>query len=697
MTRNRGLIISNVISTLIRKAARPALSLPRLIKCLIVLAVDISLCVLTVWLAFYLRLGEFFTLSGQVFWAGVISIAIALPIFVAFGLYRAIFRYSGLRAIYTLVRGIMAYGLLYSFAITVIGVTGIPRTVGIIQPLLLFVVLAFSRAVARYLLDWVNSTHEQVSVSQRALIYGAGKAGRQLASAFDSNSEMYIVGFLDDDDSLHGRVLNGQPIFSPNDLSDLIESKAISHILMAIPSISRRRRLEILGQLSVHQIAIRTLPSLTDLAEGRASISDLKDLDINDLLGRSPVTPDNLLLSKGITGRVVLVTGAGGSIGSELCRQIIKFNPEKLLLVDISEFALYAIHIELEEVLKELGGRDVVRIVPLLASVQDENRMREIMNAWLPQTVYHAAAYKHVPLVEHNLLEGVKNNVIGTLITAQVAIEKDVSDFVLISTDKAVRPTNVMGASKRLAELCIQALYAKQAPKMTNEESGARSRSIEPKHTMKTKMSMVRFGNVMDSSGSVIPKFRKQIRDGGPITLTHPEITRYFMTIPEAAQLVIQAGAMAKGGDVFLLDMGDSVKIADLARRMIELSGFSVRDEAKPDGDVDIVITGLRPGEKLYEEPVLGEDPQPTEHPAIQRARDPFIPWHQLKVDLETLNILIGQNDVIAILALLQKLVSGYAPSDEVVDWVFIEQPRKANGIDEPEGLSTRFEPSEPN
>jgi FlaA1/EpsC-like NDP-sugar epimerase len=663
-------------------ASRPVLILPRYAKRMIALSVDISLCVLTVWLAFYLRLGELVTLSGPAFWAVAIAVVIALPIFVISGLYRAIFRYSGFPAMFAVARAIAVYGLLYASAITAIGVAGIPRTVGLIQPLLLFFAIGGSRALARYWLGGIHQSQLQIAALPRTLVYGAGSAGRQLASALENSFEMRVAGFLDDDDRLHGHVLNGQPIFSPDDLGELIESKGVTHVLMAMPSASRRRRNEILKKMSGHHVAVRTLPSLTDLAEGRVTTSDLRDLDIDDLLGREAVASNHILLAKNISARVVLVTGAGGSIGGELCRQIIKLKPEKLLLVDISEFALYAIHSELEGIREASGDHNTTRIVPLLASVQDEERMREIMDTWLPETVYHAAAYKHVPLVEHNLAEGVKNNVIGTLTTAQVAIEKGVSDFVLISTDKAVRPTNVMGASKRLAELCLQALYALQAQQSADKGSKKTSQGTSPTQSSKTKLSMVRFGNVLDSSGSVIPKFRKQIRDGGPITLTHPEITRYFMTIPEAAQLVIQAGAMAKGGDVFVLDMGESVKIADLARRMIELSGLSVRDEARPDGDIEIVITGLRPGEKLYEELMLGDDPKPTMHPKIQRAQDPFIPWHELEVDLETLKVLLSHNNVEVILTMLQKLVTGYQPNDEVVDWVFSEQVRQSNGTD---------------
>ena len=670
----------------IREASYPLVSLPRYAKRIIVLSVDISLCVLTVWLAFYLRLGDFVTLSGPALWAVAIAVAIALPIFVVSGLYRAIFRYSGIPAIFAVARALAVYGLLFASIITAIGVTGVPRTLGVIQPLLLFFAIGGSRALARYWLGDIYRSKLQIAALPRALVYGAGSAGRQLVSALENSFEMRVVGFLDDDDRLHGQILNGQPIFSPHDLGDLIEAKSITHVLMALPSASRRRRNEILKIVSNYQVAVRTLPSVTDLVEGRVTTSDLRDLDIDDLLGREAVTPNHILLAKNISARVVMVTGAGGSIGGELCRQIINLKPEKLLLVDISEFALYAIHSELEEIREASSDRNPVRIVPLLASVQDEERMREIMDTWLPATVYHAAAYKHVPLVEHNLTEGVKNNVIGTLITAQVAIEKGVPDFVLISTDKAVRPTNVMGASKRLAELCLQALYALQARQVTSDAIAA-SPGVKRKKTTKTKLSMVRFGNVLDSSGSVIPKFRKQIRDGGPVTLTHPGIIRYFMTIPEAAQLVIQAGAMAKGGDVFVLNMGEPVKIAELARRMVELSGLSVRDEANPDGDIEIVITGLRPGEKLYEELMLGDHPQPTMHPKIQRAQDPFIPWDDLEVDLETLKILVSHNNVEMILAILQKLVGDYQSSDEVVDWVFSEQIRQNNGIDDPDKL----------
>ena len=638
------------------KLVVPLLGLPRAAKRFVALSVDIGLCVLTVWLAYYLRLGEFVALSGAALWAVGASIGIALPIFILSGLYRAIFRYSGWPALLAVARAVGIYSLLYASIFTAIGLAGVPRTVGIIQPILLLLFVGASRALARV---WLGDQYLSIlkhASRPKVLIYGSGKTGRQLAAAMANSHEMQVVGFLDDDDRLHGHVLNGQRIYNPADLDNLATTLNIRDVLLAMPRLSRRRRNEILGQIRVAKVAVRTLPSVTDLAQGKVSISDLRELDVDDLLGREPVMPNHILLAMNVRSKVVMVTGAGGSIGSELCRQIVAVGPNKLLLIEQSEFALYGIHQELEE---KLAGREIV-LVPLLASVQDNERMHEIMSTWHPDTVYHAAAYKHVPLVEHNPAEGIKNNVLGTLKIAQAAIENGVSDLVLISTDKAVRPTNIMGASKRLAEMALQAMAA------TNPC---------------TKCSMVRFGNVLGSSGSVVPKFRQQIRDGGPITLTHPEITRYFMTIPEASQLVIQAGAMAKGGDVYVLDMGQSVKIMDLARRMIELSGLTVKDEQNPDGDIEIEITGLRPGEKLYEELLIGDNPKPTTHSRIMKAHEEFIPWAELEGQLRSLEMALNLNDVGVIRLMMGKLVVGYTPSDEIVDWVYLEQEAEAQAL----------------
>ena len=644
----------NTLHKTLLPLARPMLAMPRSAKRLLALTVDMGLCILTVWLAYYLRLGVFVSLSGKSLYAVAASVGIALPIFVVSGLYRAIFRYSGWPALVAVAKAVGIYGVLYSALFTAIGFAEIPRTVGIIQPILLLLFVGASRALARW---WLSDQYVSIlnrAARPKALIYGAGTTGRQLAAAMQSSHAMQVVGFLDDDDRLHGHLLNDLPIYKPGDLSALVGTLGIRDVLLAMPSIGRARRNQILAEMRLAHVAVRTLPSVTDLAQGKATVSDLHELDIDDLLGREPVSPNHLLLSKNTSTKVVLVTGAGGSIGSELCRQIMRMQPATLLLVEQSEFALYVIHQELEQVRQATNGAgSVTTIVPLLASVQDPDRLNEIMATWKPDTVYHAAAYKHVPLVEHNPAAGVKNNVLGTLHAAQAASRHGVSDFVLISTDKAVRPTNIMGASKRLAEMVLQALAAGSTG---------------------TRFTMVRFGNVLGSSGSVVPKFRQQIRDGGPITLTHPDITRYFMTIPEAAQLVIQAGAMAKGGDVFVLDMGQSVRIMDLAKRMVELSGLTLRDEAHPEGDIAIEITGLRPGEKLYEELLIGDNPKSTSHARIMKAHEDFLSWSVLAPALQALEISLQANDVAAIRQQMAVLVSGYIPNAEIVDWVYMAQ-----------------------
>ncbi len=633
---------------MLKDFTRPVLAMPRFAKRLIALLVDSSLAVVTIWLALYLRLGEFYAITGPYLTAALLAIGLGLPVFVVFGLYRAIFRYAGWPALLAVSKACAVYGLLFSSVVTVMGIDGVPRTIGIIQPLLMLMAVGASRLVARFWLGGLYRQQLMRAALPKVLIYGAGNAGRQVAVAMAHSHELQIVGFLDDDDRLHGHVLNGLPIYNPEDLPALVDSQAIHAVLLAMPSISRRRRNEIIESIRPIKVSVRTLPALGELAQGKVSMADLRELDIDDLLGREAVAPNTILLGKNVSGRVVLVTGAGGSIGSELCRQIARLHPATLLIVEHSEYALYQIHQELEPLLVEAESR----LVPLLASVRDVERMHGIMATWRPDTVYHAAAYKHVPLVEHNPCEGVRNNVFGTLVTAQAARTNGVADFVLISTDKAVRPTNIMGASKRLAEMTLQALAA---------QGGG------------TKFTMVRFGNVLGSSGSVVPLFRRQIREGGPVTLTHPEINRFFMTIPEAAQLVIQAGAMARGGDVFVLDMGQPVRIIDLARRMIELSGLEVRDEANPDGEIEIAITGLRPGEKLYEELLIGDNPQPTSHPRIMKANEDFLPWARLETKLDALAQAIDSSDVAALRLLLEQLVVGYTPSGDIVDWVHLE------------------------
>lgn len=631
---------------------QPLIELPRSAKRIILITADAALCALAVWLAFYLRLNEWVAFSGRLLPAVIGSLLLAIPIFVLMGVYRAISRYAQDAVLTLLIVANLSYGLIYALIFTTYGVPGVPRTIGLLQPALLFVLMVTLRVGARYALGAKRQIGSGESSRPRVLIYGAGNSGRQLAAALTNRGEMTVVAFLDDNPQLQGATINGIRVRKPKSLAELTKQFSVTDVLLAIPSASRARRNEILASLRHAGVAVRTLPDLMQVARGETGGETVQELDIRDLLGRDPVTPNEDSMRQNIAGRVVMVTGAGGSIGSELCRQIIINKPAKILLFDSSEFALYAIHGELERTIDLAGdGSDAVELIPLLGSVQDSDRVREVVNCWRPDIVYHAAAYKHVPLVEHNLVQGVLNNSFGTLIVARACVALEVPRFVLISTDKAVRPTNVMGASKRLAEMILQAMH----------EEGS-----------KTRFSMVRFGNVLGSSGSVVPLFRRQIAEGGPITITDERITRFFMTIPEAAQLVIQAGTMASGGEVFVLDMGEPVKIADLARNMIELSGFTVRDEDNPYGDIELKVVGLRPGEKLYEELLIEDAPIQTEHPRIRKAMEGFMPMEQLKVKLRILEDLLRQSDAGAIRKLLCELVPEFAPTSELVDWVAV-------------------------
>ena len=649
--------------------------MPRLAKRGLVLCIDAALCVFTVWVAFYLRLGDFLPLTSTPLWTPGIavfaSLIFAIPIFIVSGLYRAIFRYNGLPALMAVSKAMFIYGLLFASVFTVIGVQGVPRTIGLIQPVLLLFFVGVSRMFARFWLGGLYLDILSKTKQPQVLIYGAGTAGRQLALAMANSRDMRVIGFLDDDTRLHGSLLNELPIYNPLELNVLTASLSITDVLLALPGASREHRNSVLTKLAEYKLAVRNLPDIADIASGRISLSDLRELDIDDLLGREPVKPDEHLLNKNTIGQTVMVTGAGGSIGSELCRQIYKIRPKILLLVDMSEFALYQIHQELENTRQAEPShtdysvtQDSLRIIPLLASVCDETLINAIMSTWRPDTVYHAAAYKHVPLVEHNPGEGVFNNVWGTMVCAMAAGRHGVKNFVLISTDKAVRPTNVMGASKRLAEMFLQALAEKNLKERSTDQA--------------TCFSMVRFGNVLGSSGSVVPLFREQIKNGGPVTLTHQDIMRYFMTIPEAAQLVMQACAMGDGGDVFVLDMGEPVRIFDLALKMIELSGLSLRNESKPDGDIEIAITGLRPGEKLFEELLIGDNPMPTKHQRIIKAQEEFLDLEVLMEYLDQLRTSIEQNNVAELRKILKTLVPGYEPQAELVDWIYLEQQKQS-------------------
>ncbi|WP_379548586.1 polysaccharide biosynthesis protein [Qipengyuania sp. DSG2-2] len=631
------------------------LNLPRSAKRALALAVDITICVFSVWLAVYLRVGYWVPFFGMQLHPAVVSVVLALPLFVVFGLYRAIFRYAGAEAFFAIGRAVLIYSIPFAIIYTLIGVQGVPRTIGLIQPILLFLMVSGSRLLARMLFEESYTALFVGDKPTRVLIYGAGRAGRELAGAIATAREMQLVGFVDDDTSLTGSTLRGVTIYAPDALADVIERRKVDDVLLAMPQATRVRRSEVLQALRPLPVHVRTLPSMVDIARGTISVGDLREPGIEDLLGRSQIPPDQALLTKNITGKVVMVTGAGGSIGSELCRQILKNAPACLLLVDHSEFNLYTAHQEFAQMvaLDRQGEADdpAPVLIPLLASVCDERRMAEILTHWQPATVIHAAAYKHVPLVEQNALEGVRNNVFGTYTVARLAQQHGVANLILVSTDKAVRPTNIMGATKRLAEMILQALQ---------EAAGEGSA---------TTFSMVRFGNVLGSSGSVIPLFREQIAAGGPVTITHPDITRYFMTIPEASQLVLQAGAMARGGDVFVLDMGEPVRIVDLARNMIELSGLTVRDDDTPDGDIALSFTGLRPAEKLYEELLIGENAQESQHPRIMRANESFLPLAELETRLEEMRSAIASGDPKAARDLLARLVPEYQPSTVLSDW----------------------------
>lgn len=633
-----------------RRFGERLLSLDRLWKRLMVLSMDAGLSVLTVWLAFYLRLGEAPTITPAYGILTVVATGLCLGAFWILGLYKEIFSQAGIRTVSAVGRACLAYAAPMVAIYTLIGFEGVPRTIGLIHPILMFITVAGSRLVIRRVLgELVVAGADGAKTIPHVLIYGAGASGRHLAASVGVSRELRLIGFLDDDRKMQGHIINGAPIFNPDDLERVARRFRVTDVLLALPSVGQRRRNEMIAAMRAANLRVRTLPSMAELASGSVRLSDIRELDVQDLLGRDPVDPDPRLFAKCITGRTVLVTGAGGSIGGELCRQILAAAPTRLLLLEISEYALYAIHEELTRKAATLEETGAVEIVPLIGSVTDAQRVRAIIDAWKPETIYHAAAYKHVPLVEHNPAEGLRNNVLGTLTVATAARDAGVADFVLISTDKAVRPTNIMGASKRAAELVLQALAAQ---------------------THRTCFSMVRFGNVLGSSGSVVPLFRQQIQNGGPVTITDLRITRYFMTIPEAAQLVIQAGAMAKGGDVFVLDMGEPIQIRDLARNMIELSGHRVRDAHNPDGDIEIVEIGLRPGEKLYEELLIGDDPAPTDHPRILKANEDFLSLPRLNVLLDGLNEALVREDAAQMRSVLGQLVPEFKPQSGIVDFV---------------------------
>jgi FlaA1/EpsC-like NDP-sugar epimerase len=644
------------------------LAWPRLLKQLVVILADTLISLFTVWLAFSLRLGEWHQPLRSEIGAYLGAIILILPIFIRLGLYRAIFRYSGYHALWQIVQAVTLY--LPCYLILVIYLHnlgyGIPRTLGVIQPLLLLFFVGGMRAGARFLLNGYLFTSN--SRQTNVLIYGAGDAGVQLAQSLSGRTGFKLCGYIDDRREQQGHSINGTMVYAPEKIESLILRHQITDILLALPSASRKQRQLILENLRHYPVHVRSLPRLTDLVEGKVDIQAVRELDVEDLLGREPVQLDIALWEQQITGKVILITGAGGSIGSELCRQVLTVAPATLLLLDHSEYALYSIHAELAKRVSALSS--ATKIVPLLASVKDYSTIYKIIQTWRPSWIYHAAAYKHVPMVEHNPIEGIVNNTLATLNLACAAMACQIPYMVLVSTDKAVRPTNVMGASKRLAEMILQALAHEPNPHIPSDILAISADMPKPCVSgRKTCFSVVRFGNVLDSSGSVVPLFRQQIAQGGPVTITDAEVTRYFMTIPEAAQLVIQAGMVAHEGDVFVLDMGQPVKVLELAQRMIELSGLRVQDKAHPEGDIAIQFIGLRPGEKLYEELLIGNNPQPTQHARILRAQETYIPWVQLCQGLQIIQRAMAEHDVHTLSQQLTQLVEGYIPF-AVVDWL---------------------------
>jgi len=634
-----------IIEAWLTDCLRWLVGLSRNRKFALLLSMDAALCIGSVWISFALRIGEL-RLGG----AGVPAVMFAalllwFLIFTARGIYRSVLRFVGTRTMIGIATSCLAMMAVLVLLFGINRVPGVPRTIAIIQPLVFAAMLMMSRLLARYVLFDLLNQKLFIGVRQNVLIYGAGSAGRQLAVSLRHEPRIVLQGYIDDDARLTGKHLDGVRVYDSNNLEHLLGRLDIDLAVLAVPSATRQTREQIVRKFENIPVKVMTLPPVGDLLSGSVSIGDLREVDISDLLGREPVGPNRVLLHRIITRRSVMITGAGGSIGSELCRQISRLSPRQLVLVEMTEHALYLIESELREAQAAGKVDEDIAIYAELGSVADANTAQRLFERWRPETVLHAAAYKHVPLVEENVIAGIRNNVFGTLNCALAADRVGVSNFILVSTDKAVRPTNVMGASKRACELILQGIAARGS---------------------ETCFTMVRFGNVLGSSGSVVPRFKQQIRAGGPVTLTHRDVTRYFMTIPEAAQLVIQAGAMAEGGEVYVLDMGEPVRIYDLARTLINLSGLTVRDADHPNGDIEIVEVGLRKGEKLYEELLIGDSPKPTQHARIMQARETLIPWSELSQHLDVMHEAVLSGDRQAALEVLCTLVPEFQGEQSV-------------------------------
>ena len=607
---------------------------------------DLLILISTVWTAYVLDFGSIYPFTFSNYGIFLSSVLIAIPVFIIFDLYKSIIRFIGFKEIWVIVKAVTIYSFLWGLVVSYFYPEESNLTVFFMHWLLVLVLIVSSRMIA----VWIFS---DIPSASNVIIYGAGSAGLQLATALRVSREMNPIGFIDGDKSLQGSYLSGLEVYQPSQLGKVVRRKSVQEVLIAIPSARKAILQDIFSSVEELPVKVRIIPGVAELAQGKVSIADLKVLEVTDLLGREIEKPDVDLLMKNIHKKNVLVTGAGGSIGSELSRQVLKEKPKTLVLYEISEFALYKIEKELE---KSSSDTD---IKPILGNVMDKSRLKEVCRTFNINTIYHAAAYKHVPMVEMNTVQSIENNIFGTLSCTEVAINEGVETFVLVSTDKAVRPTNVMGATKRFSEMILQALAEDQRLKESKK---------------KTRIVIVRFGNVLDSSGSAVPLFREQIENGGPITVTDPKVIRYFMSIPEAAGLVVQAGAMGKGGDVFVLDMGEPIKIVDLAKRMIRLSGLEVRDKENPEGDIEIVFTGLREGEKLFEELLIGNNISSTNHKGIMRAEEEYLPLLRIEDLLGDLRKGVELRDQDALIKILTENISGFELKSGMNDLIYLSK-----------------------
>ena len=647
-------MLYNIKTFILNRIISKLNKLQRSVKIFIAILIDALSLMFSIWLSIALFLDNFQIINHNFLLLSIYSLTLALPILYFFGLYRFIFRYVGMDVLYCLLKSIFLYGLIYMFLIFILDNQFLLYKFLLVHSMFFLVIGSLTRISLKYFFI----EYSEISNTKNVIIYGAGMAGRQIAAALHLNKNYKVIGFFDDNKLIHKLNISGLKVYNPEQINNIIKVKEVSDIILAIPSLTHTRRYQILKTLDNLNIKVKTLPYISEIVSGKVKVTDIIELNIVDLLTREVIEPIPELLNKAVNNKTIIITGAGGSIGSEICKQLLMLRPKKLILIDFSESSLYYIDNIMNGLNSNFKKNNKVEIISIIASVCNYNRINEIIKAYKPDTIYHSAAYKHVPLVESNLSEGIVNNIFGTINIANIALQNNISNFVLISTDKAVRPTNVMGATKRVSELYLQAFDKK----------------IKKENKYKTKFSIVRFGNVLDSSGSVVPLFKRQIKNGGPITLTHKNVERYFMTIPEAAQLVIQTTSMARGGEVFVLGMGERVKIYILALKMIKLSGLTLKDSKNPNGDIAIKYIGLRPGEKMYEELLINNKSEPTLHPRIIKGKESFYSWKKLNTEISILDKHIKNNDILMLRKQLGNIVKEYNINSEIVDLIFKEK-----------------------